>query len=76
MFFDMNKNKSVTDNDVKKFFSCLSFWQSVNLLMSSWYIDNPSGKHEDAYNYAIDNASEDDKLHFALKKIINFGSIK
>ncbi|MFT8823236.1 hypothetical protein [Liquorilactobacillus satsumensis] len=73
MFFINSNNDSVTGKDIKKFVSRLSFWQSVNLLMSAWYIDNPDGKEEDAYNYAIDNAVEEEKVEFVLGKIINFG---
>jgi hypothetical protein len=63
-----------TDNDIKKLTSKLSFWQSVHFLMSAWYVDNPDGTKEEAYNYGLDHFDNKDDLRFALEKIINFGS--
>lgn len=68
-------DEQATSNDIKRFTNKLSFWQSIHLLMSAWYIDNPEGTKEEAYNYGLDHFDDEEELQFALKKIINFGSM-
>lgn len=70
-----SSSNRITKDDIVNFSSKLDFWQTIHLLMSVKFLDEPEISREEAYKFALQNSMDEEEVKFSLNQLINNESI-